>query len=704
MIPERVAPGRRTRSKSFGLARPPGRRSRPPTHRPGATSATKVRKTAQAPPSGDQRAAFLPDRAQTLLLTGLVACATLPYLNILFNGFVYDDDTQLVKNPYARSLQYLKEIFTTNVWSFKQVSSVTNYYRPMMTLGYLACYKLFGMRAYGFHLVSLLLHVLVVCLVFVLAERLTGDRVGAFVAGALFALHPIHTESVDWIAAVTDLELTLFYLLAFGIFLALARPGGRRSEPMLAALGATFLLALISKEQAMTLPALATVYEHFYREDRSETSIPQKLARYGLLWLVGVAYLVVRIHLFGALVPAKNLPELTPEQILLGAVALVGQYVWKLIWPVRLCGFYVFHPSTSLFDPYVLAGVVVLLAIAALFFICWRSRERNVRFASFAILWFLATLAPVLNAHWVGANVFTERYLYLPSVGVAWLVGLVAARLWSRAGPRAAQRRALVVAGIVVGVLFAARIVIRNRDWKDDIVFYSRTLDFSPDAFIILNNLGTVYWDQGAVENAESAWKRSLAADPSNATVLNNLGMVAGKKKQYDEAVKFFQRAMELRPNSADPHLNLGRVYRVMGLAGPAELQLRQALAISPFDSRIRNELGQLLVPEGRTDEAEDQFRASIRFEPNALAYDFLGMLDIRRGAMQEAERDFRAALSLDELDSNAHFGLGYIYKAAGRQAEALNQYQAGLVKDPTNPQGLAAVEKLRQQSAGTAP
>ena len=183
-----------------------------------------------------ERAASRPERARALLITALVACATLPYLNILFNGFVYDDDNQVLKNPYVRSFRYLKEIFTTNVWSFRGVGSITNYYRPMMTLGYLVCYQLFGMRAYGFHLVSLLLHVLVVCLVFVLTERLTGDRVWAFVAGAFFALHPIHTESVAWIAAVTDLELTFFYLLTFGIFLAVARPGGGRSEPMLAAM------------------------------------------------------------------------------------------------------------------------------------------------------------------------------------------------------------------------------------------------------------------------------------------------------------------------------------------------------------------------------------------------------------------------------------------------------------------------------------
>ena len=694
----------KTRWRSFGLAHRPGRRSRPATRQAVSRSAAKVRKIPQAPPSGPERAASRLDRARILFITALVACATLPYLNILFNGFVYDDDAQVLLNPYVRSLRYLKEIFTSNVWSFRGVGSITNYFRPMMTLGYMVCYQVFGMRAYGFHLVSLLLHVLVVCLIFVLTERLTRDRVWAFVAGALFALHPIHTESVAWIAAVTDLEVTFFYLITFGIFLAVARPGGGRSERTLAAMVFAFVLALLSKEQAMTLPALATVYEHFYREDRSETSFSQKLARYGLLWLVGVAYVFYRIQFFGALAPHESFPHLTPQQIVLSAVALVGQYVWKLLWPVQLCAFYVFHPSMSPFDPRVLAGLLVLLALAALFLVCWRSRDRNVRLASFGILWFFATLAPVLNAHWLVANVFTERYLYLPSVGVAWLVGLGASKLWSRAGPRPAQRRALALAGVTVGGLFAARTVMRNRDWNNDIALYNRTLELSPDAYIILNDLGTVYWHEGDLDKAESVWRQAIALNPKHPDVLNNLGMLASKRHQYAEAVGFFQRAIEAKPSFPDPHLHLGETYLLMGQRGAAEPQLRAAVALAPLNTTARNRLGQLLVESGRLDEAEDQFRASLGSLPNALAYDFLGEINIRRRAAGEAERNFRAALSLDESDSNAHFGLGYLYKAAGRKAEALSQYQAGSVKDPTNPQALAAVQELRQQSVGAAP
>jgi tetratricopeptide (TPR) repeat protein len=579
-----------------------------------------------------ERAASGPGRARAFLITALVACATLPYLNILFNDFVYDDGIQVIRNPYVRSFQYLKEIFTTNVWSFAG-ETVSNYYRPMMTFGYLVCYQLFGMQAYGFHLVSLLLHVLIVCLVFVLTERLTGDRVWAFVAGALFALHPIHTESVAWIAAVPDLEVTFFFLLTFGFFLAVARPGGGRSERALAAMVFAFIMALLSKEPAMTLPALATVYEHFYRQDRSETSVSQKLARYGVLWLVGVAYVLFRIHSLGALAPEEKLPEVTRQQIVLSAIALVGQYAGKLLWPVRLCAWYVFHVSRSLFDLRVLAGLLVLLALAALFLACWRSRERNVRFASFGILWFFATLAPVLNARWVGENVFTERYLYLPSVGVAWLVGLGASTLWSRAASRPAQRRGLVLAGIALGGLFAARIVIRNRDWNNDIVLYTRTLDLSPDAYKILSTLGDAYWRQGDLDNAESTWRRVLAMNPNLMGVYNGLGLVASKRQQYEEAKGFFQRAVQLMPSEAEPHLNLGDMYLKMGQRGLAEPQLRAAVALSPLNIRARNTLGQLLVETGRQEEAEEQFRASVRSGPNALAYDYLGMFNIHRGA-----------------------------------------------------------------------
>ncbi len=680
------------------MARAPGRGSRPATRRAGSASAAKAGKTTQAPPVS-KRAAFRLDRGAVLLVAALLACATLPYLNILFNGFVYDDDTQLLRNPYVRSFQHLKEIFTTNVWSFAG-TTVSNYYRPMMTLGYLISYKIFGLRPYGFHLVSLLLHTLVVCLVFALTQRLTGDRVWAFVAGALFALHPIHTESVAWIAAVTDLEVTFFCLITFGLYLAMARPGGGRSERLLAVMGATFLLALLSKEQAMTLPALATVYEHFYRADRSETSTTQKLARYGVLWFVSVVYVLFRLHFFGAMAPEEKFGQVTPLQIVLSAIALVGQYVWKLLWPVRLCVFYVFHPSRSLFDPYVLAGLLVLLASAALFFFFWRSRERNVRFASFAILWSFATLAPVLNAHWVGENVFTERYLYLPSVGVAWLVGLGATKLWSRAAARPAQRWALALVGVTVGMLYAARIVIRDREWNNDIVLYTRTLDFNPDAYPIRLNLGIALKSQGRVGEAIAQYSEALRIKPDFPEAHFNLGNALASQGRVGAAIAQYSEALRIKPDYPDAHFNLGNVLGSQGRVGDAIAQYSEVLRIRPGSSQTHNNLGVALARQGRVGEAIAQYSEALRIKPDfPEAHNNLGSALASQGRVGEAIAHYSEALRIKADYPEAHENLGIALASQGRVGEAIAQYSEALRLKPDYPEARRLLDDLMSRA-----
>ena len=226
------------------------------------------------------------------MLAVLILVAVLPYLNSLLNGFVQDDNRQVLSNPYLRSFSHLREIFATNVWSYVGAQGMTNYYRPLMTLGYLLCYQFLGPLAYGFHLANVVLNAGVVCLVFLVTERIFRNRTLGFVAAVIFALHPIHSESVDWIAAVTDLQLTLFYLLTFWFFLRVAKPGGKRSGAAELGMVLSFTLALLAKEPAATLPFLATFYEHFLRDDRAQTSLGQKLSRYFTLWLLDVAYLL----------------------------------------------------------------------------------------------------------------------------------------------------------------------------------------------------------------------------------------------------------------------------------------------------------------------------------------------------------------------------------------------------------------------------
>src|SRR5579864_3273116 len=203
---------------------------------------------------------------QAVIFLILFLLAFLPYVNTLFNQFVYDDGFQVVGNPYAHSFKYLRQIFTTTVWSFLGAQGVSNYYRPMMTLGYLLTYQVAGLTPFTYHLVNVLLNGIVVWLVFAILRKLSGERV-ALIAAGLFALHPIHTEPVAWIAAVTDLELAIFYLATFLLYLKL--PDARNKSLARAAMCGCFILSLLSKEQAMTLPVLAVLFEHFYRDDRS---------------------------------------------------------------------------------------------------------------------------------------------------------------------------------------------------------------------------------------------------------------------------------------------------------------------------------------------------------------------------------------------------------------------------------------------------
>lgn len=627
------------------------------------------------------------------LLAVLIAAATLPYLNGALNGFVYDDQTQILNNPYILNFHHLGQIFTTSAWSYMGRAGITNYYRPLMTAAYLLCYQAFGKVAFGYHLMNLALNAAVVVVLFGLTLALFGRRSIAFLAALAFALHPVHTESVDWIAGVTDLEVTLFCLLAFWCFVKMAQPGGGRSHGWILAMTLSFGLALLSKEQALMLPPLALIYEHFYRTDRGETRWNQKAARYGILWLLSIAYLAARIRALGAFAPIVYKTRVPWTHALLSAPALAGHYIEKFLWPWYLCAFYVFHPSTRLQDPLVLGGIAALALLILLFAALWKRNHT----ASFGIVWFLLMIAPVLNARWLAANVFAERYLYLPSAGLCWLIACGAIWLWERSASRpAAFQRALAVGGVALLIACAIRIALRNRDWQDDIRLYTRTLAQQPGAAPILNNLGTVYWAEGQTEKAAREWQRAYRAQPTLVPVLDNLGLYNSKKGNITEAVKDFERALRLNPAYAQAHLHLGLADEKIGQMKAAEQQMLAATALAPLSAQAHAELGKLYLQTGRDAEADAQFRASVRCTPSVESLDNLGKLYLRQGRKAEAESAFRRALDLNRFDSVAHFSLGAIAAGSGRNGAAEKEIRAGLETDPQNADALAALKRLK--------
>jgi tetratricopeptide (TPR) repeat protein len=634
----------------------------------------------------------------------LAVLAVLPYLNAVHNLFVYDDSIQVVNNPYLQNFHHLKEILTTPVWSFLGGDYPRNYYRPIMTFGYLLCYQFFGPLPFAFHLVNIGLNLLVVILLFLVTRRMFNDRMLAFVAAGLFAVHPIHSESVAWIAAITDIELALFYLLTFWFFLGLSKVRGRRLILSELCMAVSFVLALLSKEPAVTWAPLATLYEHFCREDRRETNVQIKISRYGPLWLLALVYLILRIHFLGGLAGRSQLPEAGLDAAILSAVALAGQYVWKLFWPASLCAFYVFPTSRSLSDPRVIGGAVALLTLAFLIVFFWN----RARLVSFGLVFFLVNLTIVLNVYWVAANIFTERYLYLPSVGFCWVLGWAGTALWRATTRHSAVWRGIIaISALAIAALGTLRIIRRNRDWHDDERLYKATLILQPDAYIIHINLASLYLDRDDLKKAERELQEADRAAPDYPLILNNFGLLNLKLKRYDDALGYLIRSVMKNPNEPQPHLFLALVYEQTGQPGYAEKEYLTAINLSPLSHRAHAGLGEFYFDQGRIEEAERQFQVSLRAAKTLRGYWGLGLVYWREGRYAEAEHAFQEAKALEPSSGRTHIMLGLLYEDTNRKGEALRELQTGVKSEPTNPQALEALRKLQSQDysgGGTTP
>ena len=413
-----------------------------------------------------------------------------------------------------------------------------------------------------------------------------------------------------------------------------------------------------------------------------------------------------------------------PDVAVFTAFALAGQYVWKLFWPPALSAFYPFHESTSPFDPRVIAGALAVMGLALLTVFFWN----RARLVSFGLLFFFLNLAPVLYAPWMAANVFTERYLYLPSVGFCWALGWAGAGLWRASanyravselprpiarspwatgrfwGPRHWRVIAIISAVAVVG-LCTLRIVRRNRDWHDNETLYKATLALQPEAYTMRVNLAAIYLDRDDLENAE---RELLAADkvaPDYPLILSDLGLLNFKLKRYDQALAYLIRAVLKDPRDPQSHLYLALVYDGTGRTDYAEKEYLTAVHLSPLSVRAHTGLGEFYFDHGRLQEAEEQFQESLRAAKTLRGYWGLGLVCWREGRYQEAERALRQAEMLVPTSARAHIMLGLLYTDMKRNREALRELQTGLKSEPTNPQALEAMRKLQSQdSSGSGP
>jgi len=639
----------------------------------------------------------VPDRiapqTRSLLLGCLLLLSFLLYANAAVNGFVYDDHTQIERNPYVHSFKYAGAIFGSSLAAEQGKQVLPNYYRPLINFTFLLCYELFGLSPYGFHLISILLNCVVVWLVFEVSAELFSSEWFGLMAAAIFALHPIHTEPVAWIDGISDIEVSVFCLLAFWLFLRQEHEQGRRGIWVRTGMLASFALALFSKETAMAFPILVTIYEHFYRSDHLATSWTRKLRRYGGFWVTQLIYLSVRGMVLGTLVPTPLRGDFDRRGVLLNALRLAGEYAGKLVWPFPLVAFYPFQRSVSFADHRVLFGIAVLLAGGAAFVLLWKRS----RLYTFALFWIFVILAPALNIRYMGANVLAERYLYLPSVGFTWLVAGAICWCWRRPYSWMRQLRwALGTSAVIVALLAGRTIVARNRDWKDDRTLVVRTLEVRPDSPNMRNDLGLMKWYDGDHHEAEHQWQLALAYKPDTVEALSNLGFARLEEKRYEEAIPYLQKAIQLKPLFATPHIHLARVYAAEGRNADAENEFRRAVDIYSMNPDARKAWGQYYLDAGRLSEAEQQFLVSVSVAPDLEAWSALGVIYDRQNSTDKAEDAWRHVLSFESFNAQAHLSLGRIYLSKGRLPEAQKEFDACLLMEPSNQEALAGRSKIR--------
>ncbi|HEX9053246.1 MAG TPA: tetratricopeptide repeat protein [Anaeromyxobacter sp.] len=509
----------------------------------------------------------------------LVAVAALAvYANALGNGFVYDDDLITLQNPVIRSLTNVPAMFGHGFW-MGGYSPIL--YRPVLEVLAASVYAVAGLAPWAHHLLNVLLHAAASVLVFLLAERVlppTRGRTGAALAGALlFALHPIHVEAVTWVAGLSDLAFTVASLGAL-LLHARARAGAPR---LLGLAAAAFALAALSKEPALALPVVLLALDLAVAPGRPASDRARWMAPYVA---VAIGYVALRVSVLGAALAPPVDAEGSP---LLRALALSGRYLAKLVAPVHLTAVYLDDPVRSLADPRVLVAIPACAAFAAAAAWAWRRS----RAALLALALVAAPLAPVVAAAWSGERqIFAERYLYLPSAGLAIAAALALQGLLAR------RPRASVAAVAALALGCGGAVVARNRVWRSDRTLWTdvtrKTPGFAPaQAFVAFDLFRRERRDGEAREHFRAAMQADPAMARSIPESLNGFAIQELREGRTDEAVRELRLAIELAPGLAKAHANLGVAYATGGRVDEGIAELARAVELEPENAASRANL-----------------------------------------------------------------------------------------------------------------
>jgi len=549
---------------------------------------------------------------ESLRLGVLLLAAAVPYLNSLPNGFAFDDRGMIVENAVVRreSAPVLE--------AFTQPYHPGALYRPLTFLSYWLNHRTHGLTPFGFHLVNLLLHLVATLLVYRLALSLRVGRAAAWVAGLIFAVHPLHTEAVSSIVGRAELLSAIAVLGALLCAARSRRPGARRGA-WLAGGAALFALGLLCKENAFVfLPLLLVAAWMTDRRGFRPALVGLNLSGELPLFLgVGVAYLALRWSLFGTLTVGEEISPLdnplahTSTPVRLGtALVLLVESLGQLVLPLHLSADYSYSQIPLVEtpgDPRLALALAVLCALALLL---WLTRSQATA-AIGGALFFLGAFSLTANLLFPIGTIRGERLLYLPSVGFAVALGGLAAT-GLRRSPRAT---ALLLAVVLLG--YGVRTWTRNRDWASDATLFAATLETSPNSAKVHHNLGFLAAEEKRYRDAALSFRTALRIYPRYQEAAFGIGKMYHDRGMTAGALRWYRETLALDPRHLKAHLNIGVLHLNAGRLTAAEESFNHGLAIQPDDARMLTGLGFVRLAEGRFDEARARFEEARRIDPD---------------------------------------------------------------------------------------
>jgi tetratricopeptide (TPR) repeat protein len=615
------------------------------------------------------------------ILLALVAINVIVYAPVRHYDFVSIDDPKYV---YENRHVIGGLTWPAVAWAF--TTGYASNWHPLTWLSHMLDVQMYGLNAGPQHVTSLILHIVNTLLLFVVLLRMTGGTGRSALVAALFAIHPLHVESVAWIAERKDVLSTFFWILTLWAYVEYVRkPRWDRYTSMLV----FFALGLMAKPMLVTLPFLLLLLDvwplgrtTFVAAATSRTKssgLPRAWAslvreKAPLMALAAISSLVTfMVQRRGGAV--GGLEAFPLAQRIANALVAYGAYIKKMIWPFGLAVFYPFPRSVAAGSAVV--ALIVLIGASVLV----KRWARQCPYLLVGWLWYVGTLLPVIGLIQVGKQAMADRYTYVPLIGlfiiVAWGVPDLLAR-W-HVGRRVLPAMAALV---VLACAFEARAQLVS--WKDSLNLWQHTLDVIPNNYFAHNALGALLARQGRIDEATAHFSTSVQLEPEFPDAHDNLGLMLLKKGKTAEAIAEYRYALQLNPQFAEAHNDLGAAFAVRGEVDEAIAQCAEALRLKPDLAAAHNNLGMALAAQGKIMEAIARYTEALRLQPGyPEAHANLGLALASQSRNSEAIAQYTEALRLEPNSADTHNYLGVALAAQGKVDEAVAQYTEALRLDP---------------------